>query len=525
MKLKTVSIYALSVITALGVLTGCGPNKTVSNENEPIKLTWWTQNNGSAYISDYGELEAFKKMQEDNHVEITFIHPVGSQVQEQFNVMIESGDYADIIDYRWADYQGGPAKAIANGIIIDLKDYIKLAPNFNRIIDSKVEFGRSLKNYDGSISVFPSIHEDIAIKAYYGPTIRKDWLDTLGLPVPVTIENWENVLKAFKEKDPNKNGLHDEVPLCADKGMDIIALAAAWGCIPGSFYQNAKGEFVYGSMEPGFRAFLETMNRWYNEGWIDNEFASLTRKNIDAKMTSDISGAYIGYLGSQMGNYLNAKKQENPRYNLVGTPWPVGPAGKPYCGLEGMTQLMTNGYGSAISTKNKHIAETVKLFDYSYSEKGTVLQNWGIEGESYTKEGGVYRFTDVILKNPEGKDPVKAMAKFALPSYGGWGKVIAKDSYLSLTQVYQSQKDAAATWAAADMSLLMPSLAFTDEEFEEVSGVMGDISTYESEIIVKIIMGTEPISKFDEFLAKIKDMGIEKAIKARKTAYDRYMAQ
>ena len=42
-----------------------------------------------------------------------------------------------------------------------------------------------------------------------GMSIRKDWLDNLGLQEPATIEEFYNVLKAFKEQDPDGNGIDD----------------------------------------------------------------------------------------------------------------------------------------------------------------------------------------------------------------------------------------------------------------------------------------------------------------------------
>ena len=60
------------------------------------------------------------------------------------------------------------------------------------------------------------------------------------------------------------------------------------------------------------------------------------------------------------------------------------------------------------------------------------------------------------------------------------------------------------------------------DETEVIADVMGDITSYYNEMLVKIITGVEPVSMHDEFVKKIKDMNIEKAIKAYRTAYDRY---
>ncbi len=47
--------------------------------------------------------------------------------------------------------------------------------------------------------------------------IYKPWLDKLGLKMPETTEELYQVLKAFKEQDPNGNGQADELPLSTSK--------------------------------------------------------------------------------------------------------------------------------------------------------------------------------------------------------------------------------------------------------------------------------------------------------------------
>ena len=39
--------------------------------------------------------------------------------------------------------------------------------------------------------------------------IRQDWLDKLGLKAPTTIDEFEEVIRAFTEDDPDGNGQKD----------------------------------------------------------------------------------------------------------------------------------------------------------------------------------------------------------------------------------------------------------------------------------------------------------------------------
>ncbi|MEG2584495.1 MAG: extracellular solute-binding protein, partial [Oscillospiraceae bacterium] len=421
------------------------------------------------------------------------------------------------------EYIGGINKAVKDGVILDIDNKVKSsATNYLKKLNENPNFLKSVKTYDGKILTFNTIKDSPKVNSYYGPQIRKDWLDKLGLAVPKTIDEWHEVLMAFKTKDPNGNGKMDEIPFAEDKQMNFSAFSAAWGVLKGEFYKNPKGEFVYGSIEPEFKSYLETMNKWYGEGLIDSEFAAMPSKKVDENMTSDISGAYVGYIGSQMGNYLATKSKENPDYNIVGTSWPIGPAGKDYCAFTNMLKQVENGYGTAITTTNKHVEESIKLLDFNYSEEGIALHNWGIEGKTYDKENSGYKYSDLIVKNPDGKDPINVLAKYTLPIFGGFGKVMNGDAYEAISQVFPQQKEAAETWTKGDNSLLMQSISYTEDESIKINNIMSSIKKYEDDMFVKIIMGITPISEFDNYVKEIKTMGIDEVIQIKKKAYERY---
>jgi putative aldouronate transport system substrate-binding protein len=75
---------------------------------------------------------------------------------------------------------------------------------------------------------------------------------------------------------------------------------------------------------------------------------------------------------------------------------------------------------------------------------------------------------------------------------------------------------------AADHSKVMPPVTLTAEESSKTASIMNDVTTYRDEMIGKFVMGAEPIENFDKFVATMKSMGVDEAIKARQAALDRY---
>ena len=438
--------------------------------------------------------------------------------------MAASGDFADIVSYNWNGYTGGPVKAVADGAIIALDDYIKTdMPNFSKIMAENPMVNYVSRGYDGTICVLPSLSDDIVTKSVFGPQIRKDWLDKLGLEVPTSIEDWYKVLTAFKNGDPNGNGEADEIPFVADGTATFLRFSRAFGGVSDEFCIDGNGKVRFGFIENDYRDFLTEIHKWYSEGLIDSEYASANSSMIDSKMITDVGGSYIGYVGGGMGKYIAASRKTNPNYSLVGAPWPTHNGGAAYSGDPHQLEIGSAGIGMAISAKAKNVDKCLKVIDFMYGDEGSMLMNWGIEGESYDKTEDGFKYKDNILHNPDGKSPVEAICEYAPTQYSI--VMMRSDAFVQLNSAFDEQAQAMKTWSEADLSRLMPTLSISQEEQSEITKVMDDIYTYRQECINKFVMGVEPLEKWDDAVAKIKSMGIDRAIEVYQTAYDRYLSQ
>ena len=71
----------------------------------------------------------------------------------------------------------------------------------------------------------------------------------------------------------------------------------------------------------------------------------------------------------------------------------------------------------------------------------------------------------------------------------------------------------------------MPPITPTEAESAEYTRIMNDINTYIDEMSVRFLVGSEPISNFDNFVQTIYSMGIERAIDIYQGAYERYQSR
>lgn len=517
----------IPVITCLGLaataMAGCSSEKmpkgsTESTEStQPLSnLSYWKQMHSdvAAIMKSYGEITAIQEIENKTGVKIDYQHPAQGQAGEQFNLMMASKSLPDVVEYTWNNYPGGAQKAIKDGKIIPLNDYLDDAPNFKKLLDENPEWRRQASTDDGDIIGFPFIRPVRKLQTHSGPVVRKDWLDKLDLPIPRTIDEWYTVLKAFKEQDPNGNGKADEIPIMMGAGE--LAFTGAFG-IPNGFYHEGN-TVKYGPVQPEYKQYLTTMNRWYNEGLLDKDFAANDSKMYDAKITGNQVGAAVMAVGGGMGRFMDLMESKEPQFKLVATPYPTLQSGdKP---IFGQMDNQIVGIFTAITGSNKHVAETVKFFDYFYSEEGRMIMNFGKEGVSYTMDNGYPKYTDSVMNNPEGLPLAQSVKKHVLSADAG--PFLQDVRYMEQYAARPEQQEALTVWAEPSNEKRMPPITIARENNSRYASIMNDIDTYKNEMIVKFIMGAESLDKFDEYVATMKSMGIDEAIQMQQSGLERY---
>ncbi|MCL6604017.1 MAG: extracellular solute-binding protein [Paenibacillus sp.] len=493
---------------------------------ESMNLTYWRANDAklTASLGNFGEMASYKKKEELTGIKVNFTHPPLGQQKDQFNLLVATSELPDLIYYNWADAVGGPEKMIEDGRIIRLNELIdQYAPNLKSIMESDEDVRKQISLDDGTIYMFPLLKLDaLKLNATSGLIMRQDWLDKLGLKVPTNIDEWHTALKAFKEKDPNGNGKADELPFTGNWGPGNLTklhdFTPAFGVIGGM--QMKQGKLAFGPIEPEYKAFLETMATWYKEGLIDPEIITNDGKAFDYKITNNLAGSYYGGVFSGMGKYFNLMK-DDPTFNVTGVSWPISPDGKGYSTFNMNQKVLSYGEAISSSADKDKLKYIVQWMDFNYSPQGTDLFNFGIEGESFVKEGDKVKFSDIILNNPKGLTYDQALASYALSIMDG---PINQDSrYLDALLTTQGQRDANAAWMKGNSDLTLPPIRLTADEARTNTSIMSQVNTYLNETMTAIISGKTPVSEFDKMVQTIKDMGIDQAIQIHQAAYDRYM--
>lgn len=191
------------VLSACGGSTSSGGGQPTDKDQAPVELTLNTLSYGTQFPDDNNPVVKEFEKRTNTKLKIDWV-PVTTS-EDKFKVLYASGNLPDVTfveDLNDSQIRG----LIKQGVFWDLTPYIKDYPNLmNPNLAEMWEIAKiEGKNY--SIPRYYPTHGGGVF-----PMLRKDWLDKLGMEVPETLDEFYEALKAFKEKDPDGNGVDDTI--------------------------------------------------------------------------------------------------------------------------------------------------------------------------------------------------------------------------------------------------------------------------------------------------------------------------
>lgn len=520
MKKITRFLCVLSAVVMLCMSTAFATELPLTTSGETLTVWRMLHPTAAKYITNTAETESAKALEEQTGVHVEYIHPAVGQEATAFSLLLASGEYPDIIQMYNLEYPGGGDAAIEDGVFIRLNELIdEYAPNYKKWRESSEENMKMTTTDEGNIWAIYHLN-DVAEGPFNGMSVRKDWLNKLGLDIPETIDDWYVMLTRFK------NELGATAPLVMANNATVAyktdTFMSAYG-VNREFFVGEDGQVKFGPMEPGYRDYIETMRKWYAEGLIDPDFLTRTNLNYMAYPPMDLvgtnqTGAFPNNWDMTQEYWKEMGAVQDDSFYAVPVPAPVLNKGDTlHLGFKTYTAL----YPVAITKSCKDPVLAVKWLDYLYSEEGSRTINYGKEGVTYEMVDGKPVYTDLIKNNVDGIPPRDMIISKTF--HDGMGLVdyrrfwqISNTSRLEAIQVWQSNNDYA--W-------VMPSVSLTVDEGNLKNDIYPDIATLVEEKTVRYIMGTESMDTYDAFVAQIEKMGIQKVIDVYQAALTRYNAR
>jgi putative aldouronate transport system substrate-binding protein len=473
-----------------------------------------------AIHGDFDKMWFTSELAKKTNINLKLIPVEEAGFVEKKNLALASGDYSDIFLAGITNSDAaiyGPQK-----IFIDVAPYLKkYAPNAGGLFAKYPEVQKTFAFPNGAMYVLPTFLDIERDKVNNRIWINQTWIDRVGMKMPGNLDELYLVLKAFKDMDPNKNGIADEIPVSARYASDMsVPFITAFGFV-NQRSDIINNKYVFVPTQPAYKEYLVYLNKLYSEGLLDKEYFTQTQEQSNAKISKMMVGMHTG---GHTYNFI-AKDEDWQQYKMLPaltstinkTPvWPRSP-----------NYLLGSGV-LVITNKCKYPEAAVRMVDFFYSKEGSRMVRCGPEYGTWGGDGGYE-----IVKDSSGKEITKihngayksfwdfraSVTPLNLPYNSGEDinfVVISgdyKNSWAS-DRIFESKNISVSRFGFPDVS-------YTSKEMETMV-ISVDIESYIAQMDSKFIIGTIPFSEWDSFQATLKKMGIDEIIKIRQAAYDRW---
>ena len=273
----------------------------IVKEPETLKIAVLRHNLDTT--ESFDEKPAFKDLEAETGIKIEWIEIPASTASERVSVML-AGDLPDVFWGLLSD----------NDIVKNTESFVPLEDMLEKYAPNTVATYAKIDGIydritctDGHIYTLAAGYQSLYENTVDGiQIINKKWLDAVGKDIPTNMDEFYDVLVAFKTQDPNGNGKQDEIPLAFANSMWCAGIGnfmGSWGFT--GYYKVNNGKVEATAKTQEFRNFLEYYHKLIDEGLMDAEGFSQTVEQFSTKIKNGQVGSYycwtaLEYMNSEM---------------------------------------------------------------------------------------------------------------------------------------------------------------------------------------------------------------------------------
>ena len=296
---KRILSILLAMLLALGAFS-----MTALADEAPVELTIATVRRTTDITESYSQKTWVKELEAACNVKINWIELTEGQIDEPLTALLASQDLPDIF---WAGSCMTDAIVSQNASlwhVITMDEITTYMPNLYNFLQTYWGDGWiANQTYpDGNIYSMPGGKMHSRMHTTKGiQYINKQWLENLNLEMPTTMEEYYNVLCAFRDQDANGNGdPTDEIPFDFTDNFYsswLMEVAASWG-LPlypaGNEYYDwdDEGNVIGAVNTDAYRECIEYCYKLGQEGLINLEGFSQTLDQFNANLNADKVGVF-----------------------------------------------------------------------------------------------------------------------------------------------------------------------------------------------------------------------------------------
>lgn len=461
------------------------PNKSDDIKDKPIRIL-------RRYVDfDVKTDNSVKVLEEGTGFDLEFDTLPEKNPLDKLNLIFTSGqvDYDYIMLEASDNEKSAYATYAKKDLLVDLTDLIPKYPNLSKIDPLAFEGVKvDERIYAIGSTGLPNPNEN--------NMIRIDWLKKMNMDVPTTREEFYEVLKAFKEQDPDQNG-SDNIPMVAGPSVMVSGIATTFGILYD--YEDRDGKIVDARLLPEYKEYLSFMNQLYDEGLLDTDMPINTGSTISEKVAAGKVGYFCGWVDDAK-NLLVAKREQGEDGTFFQAIPPLkDPEGKQ------RTRSTKGLFGIGMIPKSSDNIEGVLSYIDAYLESEAFESMiHGEEGVDFIVEDNKRIPTDTFneargnlfaffpLQDGDAYHPLWMMRTRKLPEY---------------TAVFEDILKASEDYQESGVLAYSPA-------FDSISQEVKIVNEYASQEATKFIAGARSLDEFDTFVEEMKYKGADKIVEA-----------
>ncbi len=482
---------------------------------------------------------AINWVEEQTGIHMEFVLLPSSDARTKLNLMLNDGSYPDVILYG-LNKQDMLTYA-EEGIFIPINDlYEQYGDNYKKLFEERPQYEGAAYAPDGNMYGFLDVGECYHCQAYPKLWYNTEWLQSMGLSMPETIDEFEQVLTAAKNSDYNGNGQADEIPLTG---------AQQWDCMLEWYLMNSfipvdkttmshveNGKIVFSADKDEFKEGLAWMHKLYEEGLIDPTAFSQKADQMQQVIRFD-QNLVFAYVADHFAIGID---MEDRHMNEITT------AMLPLEGPNGLRLQPHNDYVDSASSFNWFITDNCKdpvsafkLGDFLMGDEASMV---GMFGEEGTYWGYLEEETPSVIEG--------TMARYwSNPSYSTdtesdyWGNIFWTGMQKDLAEFRASYTAipedmyAASSYEARlfeETTKLIPffyeeylpkNLYMEKEDYETFTTIQTSLQEYIRMSMAQFITGELNLdSDWDSYVDTINSYGLDTYLSLYQAAFDEYNA-
>ena len=467
----------------------------------------------------------FDEIEKRTNVSLELTNIPFSDAVEKRSLLISAGDAPYIIPLT---YTGDERQFAASKAIVPLSDYEDQMPHFQKYVEEWDLRGMidNLRQEDGKYYMMPGLQEVSA--PVFTLILRKDVFDEVGAKIPETWDELRDGLEKIKAEYPDSYPLADgfEGQSMLNYASHAFGTVAGWGFGTGMFFNEESGKFEYAGTSDGYKDMVEYFAGLNDAGLLDTE--SFTAANdgsgtVLEKIAAEQVFAASGAAGTvqEFATALNETVGEG-NYELVQIAPPGGPAGD-------LIEPRNFWHGfmlSAEAAEDPNFPALLQFLDWLYySPEAREMLQWGIEGETYTKDAdGTITIDpshslDAYNLNPDGEIDLKVDLGFSSDVLaGGTESRALKESYNS-EQFVEYLDTVLSSRTARDP---FPPAPLNEAELEQAALMGTPIKDTVDSNTLGFILGQRDLGEWDAFVSEVEAGGLQNYVDLVNSAHGRW---